>query len=153
MNFSHSDFAPVTLLRCLVSVWAVFMIYPVSQYLLGNTGRTELRGSCVGVLTAEKQCQSHIQTTGERLRSQARLIDILTYCTFPGRGLPCGNTLLPYSSPPPGFDPLNVKQIVAEDEQRLIWPVWLRGDSRRVGVYVKVSVDVYEWVYGPEALT
>lgn len=82
-------------LGCLVSVWVVFMIYSVSKCLLGNTGQMELRGSRGGLLTAEKQCQSRSQTTGERLCSQARLIDILTYCTFPGRGLPCGNTLLP----------------------------------------------------------
>ena len=85
--------------RSLVLLQDLLMIYSASKCFLGNTGQTEFRGSRGSLLPAAKQCQSHSQTTGERLRSQARLIDILTYCTFPGRGLPCGNTLLPYSSP------------------------------------------------------
>lgn len=74
-----------------VLVQVVFVIYSASKCLLGNTGQqTEFRGSLgLGLL---KQDRSSSQTTGERLRSQARLIDILTYCTFPGRGLPSGNT-------------------------------------------------------------
>lgn len=82
-----SDFAPLTVL--MISSW----------FIRCQNVCWELRGSRVCLLTAEKQCQSRSQTTGEQLRSQARLIDILTYCTFPGRGLPCGNTLLPYSPP------------------------------------------------------
>lgn len=59
--------------------------------------------------------QSCSQTTGEQLRSQARLIDILTYCTFPEKGLPSGNiTAHPPHPPSPGFDPIGVKQIAAE---------------------------------------
>ena len=132
MNRLLSEQLFSTYCTLLVNV-GVFMIYSVSKCLLGNTGETEFRGSRGGLLTAEKQCQSHSQTTGERLRSQARLIDILTYCTFPGRGLPCGNTLLLYSSPPPCFDPLNVKQIAAEAERQLIRPAWLRGQRGSVG--------------------
>lgn len=88
--------------------------------------RRGLRGSQGGLLTAEKQCQSRSQTTGERLRSQARLIDILTYCTFPERGLPWGKHYC-LTAPSPGFEPLNVKHISGEAQQWLIRPVRLRG--------------------------
>lgn len=63
--------------------------------------------------TTQTYQQSCSQTTGEQLRSQARLIDILTYCTFPEKGLPCGKITQ-------GFDPTGVKQIVAETWWRQI---------------------------------
>lgn len=125
------------------------MIYSVSGRLLGNAGQTESRGSRGGLLTAGKQCQSHSQTTGERLRSQARLIDILTYCTFPEReDSPvethyCLTAAPPPSNPPlPGFDPLNVKQIAGEAARQLTRPA-----------NVKVSADACERVGGRDALS
>lgn len=130
LHFFHTVFLPVDFWmnwllseRLLSTYWAlavnvgVFMIYSVSKCLLGNTGETDFRGSRGCLLPAEKQYQSRSQTTGERLRSQARLIDILTYCTFPGRGLPCGNTLLRYSSP----------------LHALILSMWSRSQSRPNG--------------------
>lgn len=120
-----SDFAPLTVL--MISSW----------FIRCQNVCWELRGSRVCLLTAEKQCQSRSQTTGEQLRSQARLIDILTYCTFPGRGLPCGNTLLPYSPPS------RLWSSQCEADRSWSWAAvnMTRGDSRRAGLYVEVSVS------------
>lgn len=62
--------------RCLHDLFGVRML----------TGNQTMKPPTAG--TNQQSCS---QTTGEQLRSQARLIDILTYCTFPENGLPCGN--------------------------------------------------------------
>lgn len=107
---------------CRLSLWFIWC----QNVCWEPRDRQGLRGSQGGLLTAEKQCQSRSQTTGERLRSQARLIDILTYCTFPERGLPWGKHYC-LTAPSPGFEPLNVKQISGEAQRQLIRPVCLRG--------------------------
>lgn len=127
-----SIFAPLT----------VLMIY--SWFIRCQNVCWELRGSRVGLLTAEKQCQSRSQTTGEQLRSQARLIDILTYCTFPGRGLPCGNTLLPYSPPPPSS---RLWSSQCEADRSWSWTA-VNMTRRRRQESRTVRGSFCEWAYG-----